>query len=286
MRILQLVCSIVVLCALFTSCKKEFSHENATGGPPPLGNDCSIVTVTPYDSASGRGYGSFHITTGVNNLAHKTEWYDSTSGTVSYHADFTYSNDTMRVNKNEFFVLDGSGRVKEFHTLENPLDTSSERYKYTYAYDADGQLHSKQWFLPAYSPDVPFFTYKYDWINGNLVGLEVNEATGDKRLALSAELSYNDAKTVKNFLYFFPDAHELALYIFSVNMGKKSKNLLEKIAVKIYDADGNEIQAYNTEYKNYKFSSDDYVTELYASGDIVDGLPLVDGLTKFEYQCK
>ncbi|HRN56809.1 MAG TPA: hypothetical protein PLL71_10175 [Agriterribacter sp.] len=286
MRIFQLVCSIAVFSVFFASCKKELSHENPNAGPPPVGNDCTIATVTPCDSVSGRGYGSFHITAGADHLAQKTEWYDSTSGAVSYHANFTYSNDTIRINKKEFFLIDGYGRVKEFNTLEDPLDANSEHYKYTYAYDADGQLSSKHWFLPAYNADLPFFSYKYKWQNGNLVRLEVNESSGDKRLALTAELSYNNDQTVKDFLYFFPDAYELARYIFAVNMGKKPKNLLEKIVVKIYDSDGNVIQTYNTTYKNYKFSPDNYVTELYASGDVMDGLPFVDGLTKFEYQCK
>ena len=285
MRLLQLYI-IVTLYVFFASCKKELSRENATGGAPSMGNNCSIATITPYDSSSGRGYGSFHITTGANNLTNKIEWYDSTSGMVSYQANFTYMNDTMRINENEFFILDASGRIKELNTLENPLDTSSERYRYTYAYDADGHLYSKHWFLTEHNPDIPFFSYQYEWVNENLVGLEVNEGSGNKRLALSAELIYNDAKTIKDFLYFFPDAHELARYIFSVNVGKKSKKMLEKIVVKIYDSSGNEIEAYHTAYSGYKFSADNYVTELYASGDIIDGLPLVEGRTKFEYYCK
>ncbi len=255
-------------------------------GNPPLGNECVITTVTPYDSATGKGYGSFHITPATNNVAGKIEWYDSTSGTVDFHADLTYIDDTIRVNQNEFFLLDGSGRIKEFNTYENPSDTSSERYKYTYAYDAAGHLYSKNWFVMSFNTDVPFFVFKYEWVNENLVKVEVNEASGDKRIALRSELKYNDTKTAKNFLYYFPDADELAPYLFSVNVGTKPKNLVEHIGVSIYDSDGNEILTFKTTYTNYKFSADDYVTEVYASGDVIDGLPLVSGLTKFEYQCK
>jgi hypothetical protein len=278
--------TVSMLCILFSSCTKEYSREMSVPGNPPLGNECVITTVTPYDSASGKGYGSLHITPGINNLAGKIEWYDSTSGTVDFHADITYINDTIRVNENEFFLLDGSGRIKEFNTYENPADTSSERYRYTYAYDAAGHLYSKNWFVMSFNTDVPFFVYKYEWVNENLVKVEVNEASGDKRIALRSELTYNDTKTVKNFLYYFPDADELAPYIFSVNVGTKPKNLLEHIGVSIYDSGGNEILTYKTTYTNYKFSSDDYVTEVYASGDVIDGLPLVSGLTKFEYECK
>ena len=255
-------------------------------GNPPLGNDCAITTITPYDSASGKGHGSFHVTPGGNNLTGKIEWFDSTSGTVDYHAELTYINNTIRVNENEFFVLDGAGRIEEFNTLENPSDTSSERFKYTYEYDAGGHLYRKNWFVMSLSTDVPFFVYKYEWVNENLIKVEVNEATGDKRIALSAELKYNDTKTVRNFLYYFPEADELAPYIFSVNVGTKPKSLLENIVVRIYDSDGNEILTYNTTYRDYKFSADDYVTEVNASGAVIDGLPLVNGLTKFEYECK
>lgn len=251
-----------------------------------MGNDCSISTVTPYDSSSGRGQGSFHITPGSNNLRGKIEWFDSTSGTVDYHAELTYSNNTIRINKNEFFLLDGIGRIKEFNTLENPFDTSSLRYKYTYEYDASGHLYSKSWFVTSLNTDTALFVYKYEWANDNLVKVEVNEGAGNRRIALRAELKYNDTKTVKNFLYYFPEAHELAPYIFSVNVGAKSKNLLENIVVRIYDEDGKEILRYNTVYSDYKFSADDYVTEVNALGDVIDGLPLVNGLTKFDYECK
>ena len=87
-------------------------------------------------------------------------------------------------------------------------------------------------------------------------------------------------------MYYFPEADELAPYIFSVNVGAKSKNLLENVVVRIYDQDGKEILIYNTTYTDYKFSADDYVTEVNAAGDVIDGLPLVNGLTKFDYECK
>lgn len=262
------------------------SYENITDRLPSQMNDCFVVTVTPVDSLSGRGVGSIHASMGQNNLTSKISWYDSTSGTISFQASFSYSNDTMRINENEYFILDAQGRVIEFYTLEDPFNNTSDHYRYTYQYNAGGQLVSKSWFLPENNSTIPLFTFKYEWLNGNLTRLKVNEGYGEKRLALSAELQYNTSITVKNFLYFLPESYELAPYIFSVNMGMKSKNLLEKIVVTIFDADGNAIHVYRTEYTEYKFSEDLYVTELHASGDIVDGLPLVNGRTKFEYQCK
>lgn len=286
MYVLRFICSLLAVGALFAGCKKELSYEKVTDEDPSGGKDCSVAAVIPVDSLSGRGYGSFYVSTGANNQANGIVWYDSTSGTVSFQAAFSYSHDTMRVNENEFFVLDDSGRVVEFNTLEDPSDKDTEPYRYTYQYDTDGQLYSKSWFLPEKSADIPLFTFRYEWAGGNLTGLKVNEGYGNKRLALSAEIRYYTSIPAKNFLYFLPDSYELAPYIFSVNMGMKSKNLPEKIMVTVYDSDGNAIHTYKTVYSGYKFSVDHYVTELHVDGDTVDGLPLVNGYTKFEYQCK
>lgn len=269
----------------FTSCTKEISQES-NRDHLSLGNNCTINTVTPCDSASGVGYGSLHITVNAENQIGKVQWYDSTVRSVYYQADFTYAGDTIKVGQYEYFILDASGRIKELNTLENILDPSSEHYRYIYNYNADGYLVSKNWFILSRSADIPSFVYTYTWLNGNLVKVEAAEATGAKRIALSAVIEYDISREVNNFIYCFPEANELAPYILAINAGKKSKNLLKRIEVKIFDDAGNAIHNYTTEYGNYKFSSDNYITELYATGDIVDGLLIVDGLTKFNYECK
>lgn len=268
------------------SCTKEQSLERPLIEQPSPNNDCSINMIVPFNSNSGKGYGSLYITTGTNNQTSQIEWFDSTLQKVDYQAEFTYIKDTIRINKKEFFLVDGSGRIIEFNTLENPLDMSSESYQYTYNYDAQGFLIGKKWYLPSYSTDIPFFTYQYDWVNGNLTAIEVREATGDKRLALKAELRYDETREAKNFLYFLPESNELAPYILSVNLGEKSKNIPQLIKIDLYDSDGTAIKTYTTEFKDYQFTPDGYVSGVFASGDIMDGLPLVNGLTKFEYDCQ
>lgn len=248
--------------------------------------ECIITRVTPCDSASGKGYGSFSISADANHLTKAIAWYDSSTQSVNYQAAFSYANDTMSVSKNIFFLLDGAGRIREFHTPENPLDTASAQHIFLYTYDAEGQLQTKTWLLNHLGNNQPLFSYRYKWSNGNLVGVEVTEAQGDKRKALSAELEYDQLKTVKNFLYFLPEAHELAPYIFSVNVGRKPKHLLEKITVVVFDTDGSPVQTYHTAYTHYQFSANGNVTSFFASGDVIDGLPQVEGLTKFEYSCK
>lgn len=251
----------------------------------PLGTDCKVASVVPCDSTTGKGFGSFNVTLGTDKKPAKVELFDSTSGNVYYHADFIYKGDSIEIGKNEYFLLDQEKRIREFDTYEIAGDPGSDKFRYTYTYNQEGQLSNKNWYIYSLSPDVPTFIYTYTWLNGNLTKVEATEAGGTRRVALSAELEYDLSRAINNFIYSFPEANELAPFILSMNIGKKSKNQLNRIIVKTYDASGNVIHTYNTDYKNYKFSSDGYITELYASGDIVDGMLIVDGLTKFKYEC-
>lgn len=287
MRLYKLILlTIFVIQALLVSCTKDQSLENFLTDQPLLPNDCAINTIVPINENSGKGYGSLQVTSGNNQLTSQIQWYDSSTQRVDYKVKFTYIKDTIKLNQKEFFLTDATGRIIEFNTVENSSDLNPVYYRYLYKYDAAGFLIAKEWFIPSQSPDVPIFIYKYGWVNGNLVKVEVREAFGDKRLALKAELVYDEAKTVKNFLYILPDSDELAPYILSVNLGEKSKNLLQLITIDIYDADQKVVKTYITEFKKYRFSSEGNISELVASGDMIDGLPLVSGLTRFEYNCK
>ncbi len=278
--------TLFVVQALLGSCTKEQSLEAISPDHSMAANDCSINTIIPINENSGKGYGSLQVTSGNNQLTSLIQWYDSSSQRVDYKVSLTYINDSIKLNKKEFFLTDAMGRIIEFNKLENPSDANSVYYKYLYKYDSDGFLTDKEWFIPSLNPDIPLFIYTYGWLNGNLIKIEVREADGDKRLVLKAELHYDETKTVKNFLYIMPDSDELAPYILSVNLGKKSKNLLQFISIDIYDAEQKVVKTYTTEFKNYQFSSEGNISELVASGDMIDGLPLVNGRTKFEYNCK
>lgn len=279
-----------ILCILFgllsfISCSKENSRERGNTDIP-LGSDCRVTSIVPCDSASGKGYGSFYITLGNDGNPVKTELFDSTSGSSYYKTNFVYKGDSIEVGNNSFFLLDQEKKIREFDTYEIAGDPGSDKFKYIYQYNPDGYLKNKSWYIYSLSPDIPTFVYTYTWLNGNLVKVEATEAGGARRTALTAELEYDFSHIATNFIYSFPEAIELAPFVLSVNVGKKSKNLLTKIVVKTYDALGSIMETYTTEYKNYKFSPDGYITELYASGDVVDGMLIVDGLTKFKYECK
>ncbi|MBX3254791.1 MAG: hypothetical protein KF862_11675 [Chitinophagaceae bacterium] len=267
------------------SCSKENSRERGNIDIP-LGSDCRVTGIAPCDSLSGKAYGSLSVVLGNDGKPLKTEIFDSTSGSSYYKTSFVYKGDSMEVGNSGYFLLDQEKRISEFNTYEVAGDPGSDKFRYTYQYNGEGYLKSKSWYIYSLSTDIPSFVYTYTWQNGNLVKVEATEAGGLRRTALTAELQYDLSRPVINFVYSFPEANELAPFILAVNVGKKSTNLLTKVIVKTYDASGNTIETYTTEYKNYKFSPDGYITELYASGDVLDGLLIVDGLTKFSYECK
>ncbi len=260
------------------------SAENGgiTGGPtsPPLGDNCRVEKISSIDSTSGIGLSSLSTQFGTNDLATKTELFDSLSNSLTYAANFTYASDTIRINDKEYFLVDPSVRIKEFNTLADPTDPNSVKLVFKYYYDAGGYLIKKEIYQESIT--VPI-TVNYTWTNGNLTAIEANVAGQLK--VLNGELEYYTDKTAKNFVYIIPEAYELSPYILALNVGNKSKNLPKKVVMRLYDNSGNISHTYTTAFSNFKFTADGYVNELYASGDNIDGIQLY-GLTKFSYRCK
>jgi len=276
----------VLILFFLNSCKKELSQETNWADRALREKSCAVSSIIPYDSYSGMAYGSLQISEASLNAPEKIEWYDSIRHSKTEYAVLRLNGDTLSVSENEYFLLDHENRIIEFNTLEDTSDPNSEPYRFTYLYDEKGQLSKKKWFLSARNQDLPFFVYNYTWLEGNLARSEVREGWGDKRKVMSSELLYDQGLVARDFLYFFPDAHELTPYIFSINAGKKSKNLPQRILVKMYDGEGNEQETYQTDFKGYQFSDDNRVTEFFVSGDVMDGLPMMNGRIRFEYQCK
>jgi hypothetical protein len=276
--------TVLTIALFFTACKKEMSAENGgiTGGPtsPPLGDNCRVEKISSIDSTSGIGLSSLSTQFGTNDLATKTELFDSLSNSLTYAANFTYASDTIRINDKEYFLVDPSVRIKEFNTLADPTDPNSVKLVFKYYYDAGGYLIKKEIYQESIT--VPI-TVNYTWTNGNLTAIEANVAGQLK--VLNGELEYYTDKTAKNFVYIIPEAYELSPYILALNVGNKSKNLPKKVVMRLYDNSGNISHTYTTAFSNFKFTADGYVNELYASGDNIDGIQLY-GLTKFSYRCK
>ncbi|MBX3242363.1 MAG: hypothetical protein KIT80_04435 [Chitinophagaceae bacterium] len=265
------------------SCSKEISEEKPVN--PDVKDNCMLTQVIPFDGAPGKALGSYNVT--INDqLPSRVTWVDSISGNTVFSIGFTHKNDTIRISGSEYFIVDAKGRISEMVVHQVPGNSSTEKYKYRYQYDGQGYLKSKTWYLVSDAGANPVFEYSYTWQEGNLVKTEVRETSGEKRLALVSELTYDLSLQAKNFLYCFPESIELAPFSLMLNLGNKPKNLVSKITVRVYNANGTVEDSYTTVYRQYQFTEGGYVSQVFAEGDAVDGLLIVNGLTKFHYTCK
>jgi hypothetical protein len=281
--------SIIISAHTWSGCQKEVSYEMNTGqgnqgGNPPLGNNCKVEKIIVADSATGTGLFSLYTLFNSSDIASRVEAYDSIGGTTEFAVDLSYIGDTIRPSSsNEYYVMDASKRISEFHTYEDPLDTSTEKIAYTYTYDGSGYLSKKE--ISLESIPVPVAQINYLWNSGNMVTIDgFIPIIGQK--IITADLEYDGSKSVKNFIPFFPDGFEFAPFVLAFDLGKKSNNVLKRTTMRLYDSAGNVSQTLVTDYKNYVFSSDGYLLEWFVEGDVPNGLPLLTGRTKFKYLCK
>ncbi len=282
--------SFVVAVLMLAGCQKEFSYEDnggpgIPGGNPPLGNNCRVEQIISVDSATGTGLFSLYTIFNSSDIASRVEVYDSIGATIEFAADLAYNGDTIRASSssNEFFVTDASKRIREFHTYEDPADTSTEKVIYTYTYDGNGYLSKKE--VNFESIPVPVAQFNYLWNSGNLVTIDgFIPVLGQK--IIGADLEYDGSKTAKNFIPIFPDGFEFSPFLLAFDLGKKNTNVIKRISMRFYDDMGIVTETLVTEFKNYVFSQDGYLLEWYAEGDTQDGLALLNGLTKFKYRCK
>jgi len=268
------------------SCAKEKSLENGGGVTidPPLGNNCTVNQIITADSLTGQGLFSYFTKFNISGIAETVEVYDSVSGSVQFQGNFQYKGDTIRVSRTDYFLTDANKRVKGFRTTDfsgTPGDTLS----YVYKYDANGYLTEKEIFVTGIV--LPILRYSFVWSGQNLVAIDgVVAVPGINQKVMTVTLEYDASKTAKNFIQVLPDGFETAPYIMGLDLGKKSRNLVKKTIVSLYDDTGSLDDVYTTEYSNYKFSADGYLLEWYAKGEDAGGTPLPSGRTLFKYFCK
>jgi hypothetical protein len=279
---------IYMLAFLFLfSCSKEKSLENGGGTntvDPPLGNNCTVNQIITADSLTGQGLFSYFTKFNISGIAESVEIYDSISGTMQFQGSLQYKGDTIRVSPSDYFLTDANKRVRGFRTTDfsgTPGDTLS----YVYKYDVNGYLTEKEIFITGIV--FPILRYSFVWSGQNLVAIDgVVAVPGINQKVMTVTLEYDAGKTAKNFLQVMPDGFENALYIMGLDLGKKSRNIVKKYVVTLYDDQGALDEAYTMNFSNYKFSSDGYLTEWYAVGEDAGGTPFQSGRTLFKYFCK
>ena len=150
---------IAIAVALF-SCEKEYSEENSgnTGSDLIVGINCRISKIV-YTDTSGLGTGMGSIKSNINSLDIDTliTQYDSVGNTIVFIESPTYSNDSVFINADEYFVVDINKRINKMHGLSDPTDPFSLQYDVFYVYNTAGYLTTKNYFLTA-TPGISFFT--------------------------------------------------------------------------------------------------------------------------------
>ena len=271
------------------SCQKELSIEDGSVVPPglpSLGNNCKVNQIIAADSLTGRGL--FSIFTRFNSLGigDKVEVFDSIQSALQFEANLRYIGDTIRLSPTDYFLLDANKRVKGFQTVEFSANTTdSDTLTYVYNYDGNGYLVNKE--ISVSGIPVPVLRFRYTWSGLNLVAVDGSVAIpGINQKVLTATLEYEPILTAKNFIHILPDGFETSLYIMSLDLGKKSRNLVKKTTVTVYDDSGNVRDVYTATYGNYKFSADGYLLEWFVSGGDTNVLPFQNGRTLFKYFCR
>jgi hypothetical protein len=284
---------LVVILIIFASCEKEFSLENIdnTGSNLIVGIDCRISRIIFTDTsgiaAGGTGTGLGSIEANINSLdiVTRVTQFDSLSNTIEFINEPIYSNDTVFINADEYFVVDANKRISKMHGLADPTDPFSLQYDVFYMYNTTGYLVTKNYFFTA-SPAVSFYKVDYTYTGGgNLSHMTaVNLPAGN--LEMDADITYFTNLVPRRFLYIFPDERFYPEFSQYFNFGAKNFNAVKKMTVRNYDP-GNVVRdSLVSNFSNYIMSRDGYVLSTQMGGNGQPCIPAQAGRLTFSYHCK
>lgn len=280
-----------MLFSLF-SCEKEKSAENTdnNGSDLIIGLNCRISKMVYIDTsgtaAGGRGTGLGSIEAAINSLDIVTRitQFDSLSNTIEFITAPVYSNDTVYIDADQYFVVDANKRISKLHGLADPTDPFSLQFDVFYLYNTAGYLVTKNYFFTL-SPTTPFYKVDYTYAGANLTHMAaVNLPGGD--LQMDADIDYFTQIVPKRFIYIFPDEIFYSQFNQFFNFGLKNFNAVKKLKVRTYDP-GNVVRdsAVST-FSNYIMSRDNYVLSVQMGKDDQQSIPALAGKLSFSYHCR
>jgi hypothetical protein len=275
--------------ALFTACQKEVSFEDPLGGVdsgPVIGNNCVVSKIIDFDTVSNTGLAAlnYFFSTGSGRVNSLTE-FDSISSNLILNANYSYNADTIRLDPDQYFVVEPSGRVKKFAGLTNPYDPLSDLADFEYFYDASGKLIRRTVSDPLF-PGLTIIESTYAYAGNNLASIDVKIPLLNVTYQ-RVNYEYYFDRVPRNYINILPDCDELAPYVAALNMGQKSLNPVKKISLIEFDPlTGTQVDSLGAEFKNYKYSRDGYVLSVDMDGDDMRALPFNVSRNKFEYFCR
>lgn len=283
---------MAIAVALF-SCEKEYSSENSgnTDNELIVGADCRISKIVYTDTSgtaaggTGTGLGSIEAVINSLDVVTKITRFDSLSNTIEFINSPIYSNDSVFINADEYFVVDANKRITKMHGLADPTDPFSLQYDVFFVYNTAGYLTTKTYFLTS-SPIIPFYRVDYTYTGGgNLTHMAaVNLPGGD--LEMDADITYFTNLAPRRFMYIFPDERFYPEFNQYFNFGTKNFNAVKNMKVRNYNP-GNVVRdSLVSTFSNYIMSRDGYVLSTQMGGDDQPSLPALAGKLSFSYHCR
>ena len=173
--------------------------------------------------------------------------------------------------------------VTTFYTKEDITDGTSDDKLCKYYYNSSGYMVKKQIYVnDSYNP---FYETIYNYDNNLLTSCVLYVGSNRTKL-LESTLVYDSTKTIKPWVYLFPDFFEGYNYLQAFNFGKKAIKPIQSIQTKIFDTnDGTIFDIWTTNFTGYVVSIDGFVLKTTATGDQQQVLGLFYGITRFDYNC-
>jgi hypothetical protein len=226
-----------------------------------VSTNCVISNLAYYDLATNAKQGSLSSFFTASNQVNNILFVDSSTNSVIYRFTPARSGNRINIDAQQYFNVDASGRITDFHGLIDATDTSLPRIIVTYTFNASGYL-SKAAYAFELAPTTNILNINYTWTGGNLSKAVVQQVGSTDKVEYDYQYDLN--KTAKNFLAFFPST-EIFWVQSAINFGKNSTNVLTSSTIKYYDATG--VATDNATYSNYIIDANNYVKAFSVSGD-------------------
>lgn len=245
----------------------KFSATLQSATTPPLQGICKISNIGFFDLPTGLGYGSLTSSFNGANKVSRIQAIDS--GSLKSDPDFSLTHSATRVSLDaeQYFELDGNGRIKSF-TGYFDTDSASPKVVINYNFDQAGHLTKATYFSPT-DPTIPQYEMILTWTNGNLTRAVSGMVGGKDKIQYDYE--YDLTKTAKEFMCLYPSP-EIFYTQSAINFGKNSTNLPVKSTYTKYNTAGTVERTTVATFSAYVLDAQSYVKsfELRGPGSLLE----------------
>ena len=279
----------MILLLLVLGCSKDYVETD-----PFTGEEVQLLTTNPSASCQLTRLRQISGKTSFNRLDYQRDnankllgmdYYDSITNTVDYKLSFQYRGDTIGMGTTEWMVQDSiSKNITQYFVRDTSNGSNWDDILYVYKYDLAGKLTKKLTYYN-YSVDPDYITnYLYD--GNDLVTTQLLVGDGQSKL-MQTDVVYDASTPIKPWIYLFGDAFENYRHLQGFSFGKRPTHTVKKIVSTIYDVNnGTTLDVWTTNFGGYVISKDQYVLQATSTGDIQQGMGLLLGTIRFDYQCK